>query len=58
MSRLRGRPSAGATLIGVTVIGTDFLGTDLASTRLIAPVGLGLAKNFDKARNMDRLLRE
>ena len=48
----------GAALIGVTVVGTDFLGTDLASARLVAPIGLEAAKNFDKAQNIDRLLRE
>jgi hypothetical protein len=30
----------------------------LASTRLVAPIGLEAAKNFDKAQNVDRLLRE
>ena len=47
----------GADLTGVTVIDTDFDGADLASTRLIAPIGLDQAKNFDKARNSDRLIR-
>ena len=47
----------GADLTGVTVIDTDFDGADLASTKLIAPIGLGQAKNFDKARNSDRLIR-
>jgi hypothetical protein len=32
--------------------------SDLASTRPIAPIGLDAARNFDKARNIDRLLRE
>jgi hypothetical protein len=45
-------------MIEVIVAGTDFLGADLASTRLISPIGLETAKNFDKARNLDRLLRE
>jgi hypothetical protein len=48
----------GATLIGVTITGTDFLGADVASMRLLAPIGLDAAKNLDKTRNMDRLLRE
>jgi hypothetical protein len=55
---LRGAALGGATLARVTVNGTDFNGTDLASTRLIEPIGLDAAKNFDKAQNMDRLLRE
>jgi hypothetical protein len=54
---LAGAALGGATLIGVTIVGTDFLGADLASMRLIAPIGLETAKNFDKARNLDRLLR-
>jgi hypothetical protein len=48
----------GATLAGVTVNGTDFDGADLASTRLVDPIGLDAAKNFAKAQNIDRLLRE
>jgi uncharacterized protein YjbI with pentapeptide repeats len=55
---LAGAALGGATLFRVVLIGTDFLGADLASTRLIAPIGLEAAKNFDKARNLDRLLRE
>jgi hypothetical protein len=45
-------------LTGVTVIGTDFDGADLASAKLIAPIGLDQAKNFDKAKNRDRLIRQ
>ncbi len=48
----------GADLTGVIVIGTDFDGADLASAKLIAPIGLDQAKNFDKAKNRDRLIRE
>jgi uncharacterized protein YjbI with pentapeptide repeats len=54
---LRGAALGGATLAGVTINGADFNGADLASTRLIDPIGLDAAKNFDKA-NIDRLLRE
>jgi hypothetical protein len=45
-------------LTGVTVIGTDFDGADLASAKLIAPIGLDQAKNFDKTKNRDRLIKE
>jgi hypothetical protein len=38
--------------------GADFNGADLASTRLIEPIGLDAAKNFDKAQNIERLLRQ
>src|SRR6516165_10035367 len=55
---LRGAALGGATLARVTVNGADFNGADLASTRLIEPIGLDAAKNFDKAQNIDRLLRE
>jgi uncharacterized protein YjbI with pentapeptide repeats len=48
----------GATLAGVTINGTDFNGADLASTRLVEPIGLDAAKNIDKARNINRLLRK
>ena len=52
------RAVATAILAGVIVNGADFNGADLASTRLIDPIGFDAAKNFDKARNLDRLLRE
>jgi uncharacterized protein YjbI with pentapeptide repeats len=48
----------GANLTGVTIAGADFLAADLVSARLVAPIGLEAAKNFDKALNIDRLLRE
>jgi hypothetical protein len=48
----------GAAPIGVTIIGTDFRAADLASARLIVPIGLEAARNFDQARNLDRLRRE
>jgi hypothetical protein len=48
----------GANLVSVTVAGTDFTAADLASARLVAPIGLDTAKNFDKAQNIERLLRE
>ena len=55
---LNGAQLGGADLTGVTVIGTDFDGADLASVRLVAPIGLDRARNFDKARNADRLIKE
>jgi hypothetical protein len=48
----------GANLTGATVAGADFLAAELASARLVAPIGLDAAKNFDKAQNIERLLRE
>jgi uncharacterized protein YjbI with pentapeptide repeats len=48
----------GANLTGVTIAGTDFLAADLVSARLVVPIGLEAAKNFDKAQNIQRLLRE
>jgi uncharacterized protein YjbI with pentapeptide repeats len=47
---------SGANLTGVTVIDTDFDGADLDSAKLIAP-DLDQARNFDKAKNRDRLVR-
>jgi uncharacterized protein YjbI with pentapeptide repeats len=55
---LRGAQLGGADLTGVTIVGTDFDGADLASVKLIAPVGLDRARNFDKAKNRDRLISE
>ncbi len=55
---LKGAQLGGADLTGVIVAGTDFDGADLASTKLIAPVGLDQAKNFDAAKNRDRVIRE
>src|SRR5262249_60531086 len=55
---LRGAALGGATLVGVTVHGSDFNGADFTSTRLVDPIGLDAAKNFDKAQNIDRLLRQ
>ena len=55
---LRGAALGGATLVRVTLDGADFNGADLASTRLIEPIGLDAAKNFDKAQNIERLLRQ
>jgi uncharacterized protein YjbI with pentapeptide repeats len=55
---LKSAQLGGADLTGVTVIGTDFDGADLASAKLIAPIGLDQAKNFDKAKNRDRLIKE
>ena len=48
----------GADLTGITVIDTDFDGADLDSARLIAPIGLDRARNFDKAKNRDRLIKQ
>jgi uncharacterized protein YjbI with pentapeptide repeats len=55
---LRGADLSGADLTEATVSGVDFFGADLASTRLVAPVGLEAARNFDKAINRDRLLQK
>ena len=55
---LRGAALGGANLTGVTIAGTDFFAADLVSARLVAPIGLEAAKNFDKAQNVQRLLRE
>jgi uncharacterized protein YjbI with pentapeptide repeats len=55
---LKSAQLGGADLTGVTVIGTDFDGADLASAKLIDPIGLDQAKNFDKAKNRDRLIKE
>jgi hypothetical protein len=44
-------------MTGVTVIETDFDGADLDSAKLIAPMGLDQARNFDRTKNRDRLLR-
>jgi uncharacterized protein YjbI with pentapeptide repeats len=55
---LRNAQLAGADLTGATVIDADFEGADLASAKLIAPVGLDRAKNFDKAKNRERLITE
>jgi uncharacterized protein YjbI with pentapeptide repeats len=55
---LRGADLSGADLTGATVSGADFLGADLASARMMAPVGLETARNFDKAVNRDRLLQQ
>ena len=49
---------SGANLTAITVTGADFFGADLASARLVNPIGLDAAKNFDKALNLDRLLNE
>jgi uncharacterized protein YjbI with pentapeptide repeats len=54
---LKGAQLAGTDLTRVTFVGTDFDGADLASARLSAPVGLDRAKNFDKVKNRDRLIR-
>jgi len=40
------------------VTGTDFNNADLVSAKLIRPVGLDAAKNFDKAKNVERVQRE
>ena len=42
----------------VTIRETDFFGADLASARLVTPIGLDTAKNFDQAVNLDRLLHD
>ena len=55
---LQGATLGGANLTGATLAGADFLGADLASARLVAPIGLESARNFDKAQNIQRLLRE
>ncbi len=49
----------GADLIrGHGVVDTDFDGADLGSATLIAPIGLDKAKNFDKVKNRERLIRK
>ena len=58
MPRCGAAALGGATLARVTLDGADFNGADLASTRLIEPIGLDAAKNFDKAQNIERLLRQ
>ena len=55
---LKGAQLGGADLTGVTLIDTDFDGADLASAKLIAPIGLDRAKNFDMAKNRDRLIKQ
>lgn len=55
---LKNAQLGGADLTGAIVIDTDFDGADLASAKLIAPNGLDRAKNFDKAKNRERLIRE
>ena len=55
---LKGAQLGGADLTGITVIDTDFEGADLNSARLIAPIGLDRARNFDKAKNLERLIKQ
>ena len=55
---LKGAQLGGADLTGITVIDTDFEGADLDLARLIAPIGLDRARNFDKAKNRDRLTKQ
>jgi subfamily B ATP-binding cassette protein MsbA len=55
---LMGATLGGADLTGVTVTGTDFNDADLVSAKLIRPVGLDAAKNFDKAKNVERVQRD
>jgi uncharacterized protein YjbI with pentapeptide repeats len=55
---LKNAQLGGADLTGAIVIDADFDGADLASAKLIAPNGLDRAKNFDKAKNRERLIRE
>jgi len=40
------------------VHGPFFDGVDLAPAKLIAPIGLDRALNFDEANNRDRLIRD
>ena len=55
---LKNAQLGGADLTGATVTDADFEGADLASAKLIAPIGLDRARNFDKAKNRERLIRE
>jgi uncharacterized protein YjbI with pentapeptide repeats len=55
---LKNAQLGGANLTGVTVIDTDFEGADLVSARLIDPIGLDQAKNFDMAKNRGGLIRK
>ena len=43
---------------GATVAGADFSDADLASARLVALVGLASARNVDKAKNLERAIRQ
>ena len=54
---LKNAQLGGADLTDVTTIDTDFDGADLDSARLQAPIGLDQAKNFEKAKNRERLIR-
>src|ERR1700704_4452868 len=55
---LKNAQLGGADLTGVVLTDADFDGADLTSAKLIAPIGLDQAKNFDKAKNRDRLIKE
>jgi uncharacterized protein YjbI with pentapeptide repeats len=48
----------GANLTAITVTDADFFGADLASARLVNPIGLDAAKNFNQAINLDRISHE
>lgn len=53
----------GASLRGANPFASQMLrarldGADLASAKLSAPIGLDQTKNFDKAKNRDRWIRE
>jgi uncharacterized protein YjbI with pentapeptide repeats len=48
---------AGADLTGATVTGANFDRADVASARLIGLVDEDQARNLDKAKNLDRAIR-
>ena len=55
---LRDALLGGANLTAITVTDADFFGADFASARLVNPIGLDAAKNFNQAINLDRILHE
>ena len=55
---LVGAELAGADLGGADVTGANFLDADVNSARLIGLIGRERAVNLEKARNMDRAVRD
>jgi hypothetical protein len=49
---------AGADLTEASMTGAGLAGADNNSTKLIALVGFETAKNLDKAKNLDRAVRQ
>ena len=48
---------AGADLTGSTVTGANFNKADVTSAKLVRLVGADQARNLDKAKNLDRAIR-